>query len=145
MARRYEIRQVIETDNYGNTHIISTSINEIGQQSLYQKAISLINQYEYEAFTNEYKPRISSRYIGYKKIGDKHYSLIITQKQDGIYLSIPSKLINEYIEDNNIYSTIDNDFIFTKDKQFPYAVKTFVGDEVSFKTILHNLLYLITD
>ncbi len=145
MTKTYSITQIIEVDNDGNTRIVSNTITEIGNPNLFEYAKDYLST-NHNLFTNTYKLRISSRYIGYKKVGDSQYSLILHQKQDGIYVSVPASIIEHYIcFNNNVYSTkdYDYDYVFVQDKLFPYAMKTFASSKLSIKNILDALIHIL--
>jgi hypothetical protein len=98
-SKRFELNQLIEVDDDKNIRIVSTSIKELeGENDLLSQAIKYL---EDMGFNNKFQSRKSSRYVGFRSIkgqkGNKRYQIILAEKQDGIYISMPQDFLEDYV------------------------------------------------
>ncbi|MDZ7959699.1 MAG: hypothetical protein RMY34_17755 [Aulosira sp. DedQUE10] len=86
----YDVIQRFEVEN-GVPRLVSTNIQVIeGGEDLLSLAISMLERL---GFQDKFEENRTSQYIGYRlknpKKGAKRYQLILTQKKDGLYVSLP--------------------------------------------------------
>ncbi len=94
----YDLIQRFEVDN-GVPHLVSTNISVIeGGEDLMSLATRLLKQLGFE---EKFKVSRASQYIGYRLKnpgkGAKRYQLVLTQRKEGLCISIPQDVLDEHV------------------------------------------------
>jgi hypothetical protein len=95
----YDVIQRFEVEN-GVPHLISTNIQVIkGGEDLLSLAISMLKKL---SFYDKFEEKRTSQYIGYKLKnptikGTKRYQLVLAQRKDGLYISLPRVLVEQFL------------------------------------------------
>ncbi|MBK1990089.1 hypothetical protein A0J48_021595 [Sphaerospermopsis aphanizomenoides BCCUSP55] len=94
----YDVIQRFEVEN-GVPRLVSTNIQVIeGGEDLLSLAISMLAKL---GFYEKFEEKRTSQYIGYRLKnpgkGAKRYQLVLSQRQDSLYISIPQILIYPHL------------------------------------------------
>lgn len=107
----YDIIQRFEVEN-GVPRLVSTNIQVIeGGEDLLSLAISMLGKM---GFYEKFEEKRTSQYIGYRLKnpgkGAKRYQLVLSQRQDSLYISIPKYILKSEIL-NLVYIVEDEQMI----------------------------------
>ncbi|MBE9232716.1 hypothetical protein IQ231_13740 [Cuspidothrix issatschenkoi LEGE 03284] len=94
----YDVIQRFEVEN-GVPRLVSTNIQVIeGGEDLLSLAISMLGKM---GFYEKFEEKRTSQYIGYRLKnpgkGAKRYQLVLSQRQDSLYISIPQSIIYPHL------------------------------------------------
>lgn len=94
----YDVIQRFEVEN-GVPRLVSTNIRVIqGGEDLLSLAISLLTQI---GFYEKFEEKRASQYVGYRLKnpgkGAKRYQLVLAQRKEGLYISIPQSIFELYL------------------------------------------------
>lgn len=94
----YDVIQRFEVEN-GVPRLVSTNIQVIeGGEDLLSLAINMLAKM---GFDEKFEEKRTSQYIGYRLKnpgkGAKRYQLVLSQRQDSLYISIPKKILDPLI------------------------------------------------
>lgn len=94
----FDLIQRFEVES-GVPHLVSTSIQTIqGGEDLMSLAISRLTQLGFDRIFEEKR---SSQYVGYRlknpRKGAKRYQLVLAQRKEGLYISVPRKVLEQYL------------------------------------------------
>ncbi|MFB2917716.1 hypothetical protein [Aerosakkonema funiforme] len=101
----YDVIQRFEVEN-GVPRLVSTNIQVIqGGEDLLSLAIDMLTQM---GFYEKFEEKRTSQYIGYRLKnagkGEKRYQLVLAQRKDVLYISIPQNILQPHLLELTYYS-----------------------------------------
>lgn len=103
----YDVIQRFEVEN-GVPRLVSTNIQVIqGGEDLLSLAINLLTQM---GFYEKFEEKKTSQYIGYRLKnpgkGAKRYQLVLAQRKEGLYISMPKNILQPHILELEYYAFV---------------------------------------
>ncbi len=119
----YDVIQRFEVEN-SVPRLMSTNIQVIeGGEDLMSLAASLLNQL---GFYEKFYEKRTSQYIGYRLKnpgkGDKRYQLVLSQRKEGLCISIPKDILEPYLLNMNSHVVIPEESVIGSCIQASYWI-----------------------
>ena len=119
----YDVIQRFEVEN-SVPRLMSTNIQVIeGGEDLMSLAASLLNQL---GFHEKFYEKRTSQYIGYRLNnpgkGDKRYQLVLSQRKEGLCISIPKDILEPYLLNMNSHVAIPEELVIGSCIQASYWI-----------------------
>jgi len=119
----YDVIQRFEVEN-SVPRLMSTNIQVIeGGEDLMSLAASLLNQL---GFYEKFYEKRTSQYIGYRLKnpgkGDKRYQLVLSQRKEGLCISIPQDILEPYLLNMKSHVAIPEELVIGSNIQASYWI-----------------------
>lgn len=119
----YDVIQRFEVEN-SVPRLMSTNIQVIeGGEDLMSLAASLLNQL---GFYEKFYEKRTSQYIGYRLKnpgkGDKRYQLVLSQRKEGLCISIPQDILEPYLLNMKSYGVIEEALVIGEKTEASYWI-----------------------